>query len=185
MPLNELTKFPNLVSVIPGSGIQFLDFGFSLPKDAPVPRDWGFFEERTAALNDDTMPVLVRRGDEETNRQERYSINVQQVVQMMDRNWMPIPLFREEMGGGYFRGPTNWARGCLVALDEPDADGNAYRFVLALDTNLADFFEEEAYLAPSPEDARNGRSFSLPSRRDPLDWFLREPWFKEIGRAHV
>lgn len=179
MPLNELTKFPNLVSVIPGSGIQFLDFGFSLPKDAPVPRDWGFFEERTAALNDDTMPVLVRRGDEETNRQERYSINVQQVVQMMDRNWMPIPLFREEMGGGYFRGPTNWARGCLVALDEPDADGNAYRLVLALDTNLADFFEEEAYLAPSPEDARNGRSFSLPSRRDPLDWFLREPWFKD------
>ena len=42
-----------------------------------------------------------------------------------------------------------------------------------------DFVEDEAYLAPSPEDARNGRTFSLPSRRDPLDWFVREPWIKD------
>jgi hypothetical protein len=27
MPLNELTDFPPIVSIIPRSGVQFLDFG--------------------------------------------------------------------------------------------------------------------------------------------------------------
>lgn len=179
MPLNELTRFPNLVSLIPGSGIQFLDFGFSLPKTAPLPRDWGFWDDPASALNDETMPVLVRRGDETAAGQELYAIELKRVLQMAERVWLPLPLLREELGGGYFRGPTNWARGYLVSLPEPDRDGHEYRFVLALDTSLMAFVEEEAYLAPSADDARNGRTFSLPSRRDPLDWFIRQDWVRD------
>ena len=59
---------------------------------------------------------------------------------------MPLPLLREELAGGYFRGPTNWARCHVSRLDQPDQDGNEYRLVLALDTGLMDFIEDEAYL---------------------------------------
>lgn len=179
MPLNELTAFPNLVSVIPGSGVQFLDFGFALPKDAPVPRDWGFWDDPKSQLNDDAMPVMIRRGNEETDRHESYSLDLKRVLQMVEQVWMPLPLLREELGGGYFRGPTNWVRGYLRHLDQPDRNGNDYRLVIAIDTGLMDFIEDEAYLAPSPDDARNGRTFSLPSRRDPIDWFVREAWVKD------
>lgn len=179
MPLNELTTFPNLVSIIPGSGIQFLDFGFALPKSSPAPRDWGFWDDPKSLLNDDAMPVMIRRGAEETDRHESYSLDLKRVLAMLEQAWIPLPLLREELGGGYFRGPTNWARAYLTRLDRPDRDGNEYRLVVALDTGLMDFLDDEAYLAPSPGDARNGRTFSLPSRRDPIDWFIRDNWVKD------
>ena len=45
MPLNELTDFPPIVSIIPRSGVQFLDFGFVVSKATPVPKDWGFYDD--------------------------------------------------------------------------------------------------------------------------------------------
>jgi len=186
MPLNELTQFPNIVTVIPGSGVQFLDFGFVVDKQTPVPKDWGFYDDPKGRLNDDAMPKVVRRGDAETDEVESYSVDLKRVVQSFDRTWMPFPLLREELGGGYFRGPTNWARVYLVNLtpkDQEDRKQLLCRLILALDTNLMDFMDEEAYLAPSPVDTRNGRAFSLPSpldpALDPTDWFLRESWVKE------
>lgn len=179
MPLNELTQFPNIVTVIPESGVQFLDFGFVVDKQTPVPKDWGFYDDPKGQLNDDAMPIVVRRGDENTELSETYSVDLKRIVQSFDRTWMPFPLFREELGGGYFRGPTNWSRAYLVKLDHPDVDGNEYRLVIALDTSLIDFVDDEAYLAPSAIDTRNGRAFSLPSPLDPTDWFLREAWVKE------
>ncbi|MBK8175037.1 MAG: virulence factor SrfB [Rhodospirillales bacterium] len=184
MPLNDLTAFPAIVSVIPKSGVQFLDFGFSIAKSSPVPKDWGFYDDPKAAARptgagDEAAPIVVRRGDVDSGLVETYAIDHKRIFEAFDRVWMPFPLFREELGGGYFRGPTNWARAYLVRLDAPDDDGNDIRLILALDTDLIDFVEDEAYLAPSPHDTTNGRSFSLPSPQDPTDWFLREPWVKE------
>jgi hypothetical protein len=179
MPLNELTEFPNIVSIIPKSGVQFLDFGFAVTKTTPVPKDWGFYDDPKGTLNDDTMPIVVRRGDDGNEQEETYSVDIKRLVEVFNRVWMPFPLFREELGGGYFRGPTNWARSFLVKLDKEDENHNEYRLVLALDTNLIDFIDEEAYLAPSPVDSKNGRAFSLPSPLEPTDWFLRESWVKE------
>jgi len=179
MPLNELTAFPEIVPIIPKSGIQFLDFGFVVTRATPVPRDWGFWDDPKGQPGDEAVPVVVRRGDESGDLAETYAVDLKRIVEMFDRVWMPLPLFREELGGGYFRGPTNWARAYLVRLDAPDADGNEYRLVLALDTSPIDFVDDEAYLAPSPVDTRNGRAFSLPSPQDPTEWFLREAWVRE------
>jgi hypothetical protein len=179
MPLNELTDFPPIVSIVPRSGVQFLDFGFVVTKATPAPKDWGFYDDPKGQLNDDMMPIVVRRGDDSGELAETYAVDVKRVVETFDRVWMPFPLLREELGGGYFRGPTNWARAYLAKLDEPDDDGNEYRLIMALDTNPIEFVDEEAYLAPSPSDTRNGRAFSLPSPLDPIDWFLREGWVKD------
>lgn len=177
MALNELLKFDKVVPLIPRTGVQFLDFGFSLDKQSPAPKEWGFFDPRTT-LNNEKIPPCVRRGDEETRGVESYAVDVKSIVQMFDRVWVPVPFLRRE-SQGFFRGPTNWARAYLAKLDEPDADGNAYRLVIAVDTALIDFIESEAYLAPSPMDARTGREFALPSHKDSIDWYYSETWVKD------
>jgi hypothetical protein len=177
MALNELMRFPEVVPLIPGSGVQFLDFGFSIDKQSDVPREWGYFDPRTT-LNNDRMPPCVRRGDEDPRGVESYSVDLRALEQMFERVWMPLPLLRRE-AQGFHRGPTNWARAYLAKLDEPDADGHHYRLVVAADTTLLDFVDSEAYLAPSPSDARNGHKFALPGPKDPIDWFFAESWVKD------
>ncbi|MFZ3117445.1 MAG: virulence factor SrfB, partial [Variovorax sp.] len=177
MALNDLTDFSKVVPLIPGSGVQFLDFGFSIEKKSPVPKEWGFFDP-LAAPGQSHAAVLVRSGDEDARGVESYSIDLKQIDQMFDRVWMPLPFLRRE-SHGFFRGPTNWARGYLARLDAPDNKGNNYRLVIAVDTALLEFVESEAYLAPSPNDARSGREFALPGPRDSFDWFFSEDWVKD------
>ena len=177
MALNELMRFPEVVPLIPGTGVQFLDFGFSIDKHSPAPKEWGYFDPRTT-LNNDKVPPCVRRGDEEPRGVESYAVDVKALEQMFDRVWMPLPLLRRE-AQGFYRGPTNWARAYLAKLPEPDADGHHYRLVIAADTTLLEFVESEAYLAPSPGDTRNGRKFALPGPQEPVDWFFAESWVKD------
>jgi len=41
MALNELLHFPKVVPLIPGTGVQFLDFGFSVEPGGPgFGRSW-------------------------------------------------------------------------------------------------------------------------------------------------
>ena len=177
MAFNELMKFHEVVPLIPGSGVQFLDFGFSIGKTSEVPREWGWFDPRTT-LNNEKIPPCVRRGDEDARGVESYSTDLKSLEQMFNRVWMPLPLLRRE-AQGYHRGPTNWARAYLAKLDEPDPDGNTHRLVIACDTTLLEFMESEAYLAPSPNDARNGHKFALPGPQDAVDWFYAEGWVKD------
>jgi hypothetical protein len=177
MALNELMRFPEVVPLIPGTGVQFLDFGFSIHKHTPVPREWGFYDPRNT-LNNDKVPPCVRRGDEEARGVESYSVDVKAIDQMFDRVWVPLPLLRSE-AQGFYRGPTNWARAYLAKLPEPDADGHQYRLVIACDTALLAFVESEAYLAPSPGDTGTGRQFKLPGPREPVDWYFAESWVKD------
>ena len=175
-PLAELPDFRREVSLIPDSGIQFLDFGFRLTREHAGP--WGFFDDPRTAWNDDAMPEPIRPGEEDGSCVS-YTLGAKEVIAFAAGTWLPLPLWREEAGGGYFRGPVNWARAHLVRLAQPDPAGNDFRVVVAVDTALEDFLENEAYLAPSAEDARNGRTFSLPGPLDPIDWFLRAPWVKD------
>jgi hypothetical protein len=177
MALNELMRFPEVVPLIPGTGVQFLDFGFSIDKHSPVPREWGYFDPRVV-LNGGKVPPCVRRGDEEPKGVESYAVDVKAIDQMFDRVWVPIPILRRE-AQGFYRGPTNWVRAYLAKLTEPDADGHDYRLVVAADTTLLEFIENEAYLAPSPSDTRTGRTFTLPGPSDQIDWYFGEAWARD------
>jgi hypothetical protein len=178
MPLAELIDFPETVSIVPHTGVQFIDIGFNLEKSPTIPVEWGFRDDAAGRIGDDLAPVLVHRGGDGAAGAS-YGVNHKQLLALAERQWLPLPLLREEPGGGWFRGPTNWARGYLVPLAEPDRDGKRWRLVLALDTNLLAFYDNEAYLAPSPDDAKNGKSFSLPPGGAGLDWYLREAWVKD------
>ena len=69
MALNELMRFPDVVPLIPGTGVQFLDFAFSIDKQSDVPKDWAFFDPVDRKLHNERVPVVSRRGDEETKGQ--------------------------------------------------------------------------------------------------------------------
>lgn len=182
MPLAELSQFHDSVPIIPESGMQFLDFGLRVEKDQPMPTRWGFLANKAAALTGDEIPQLVERevaGETSGNGRVTCPIDLSDIEKLFADKWMPLPLFRRDLSGSFFRGPTNWARIYLHRLETADTDGNTHRLVLALDTRLVPFLENEAYVAPSAADAKNGRPFSLPSYRDPIDWYLQQDWVRD------
>jgi hypothetical protein len=198
MALNELMhELPDVVPLIPNTGVQFLDLGFSLARKDEVPQKWSYYDpgDRTRGSR---VPPVVARGTEEGDEglPPSYDVNIKSLVQMFDRSWMPLPLLRVQ-GLGFSHGPTNWSRVYLARLSQPDEHGNDYRLVIALDTALMDYVEGDAYLAPSPQDARNTHPFKLPahsdmqrprSRKDPssgepapapAEWFFNEQWVRD------
>ncbi len=72
----------------------------------------------------------------------------------------------------------NWARAYIVPLPDRDAGKHDHRLVIAIDTNLIDHDPRAAYLAPSPDDAKTGQTFSLPTRPEQLHFFLQQDWIR-------
>lgn len=182
MPLAELSQFHEQVPIIPDSGLQFLDFGIRTGKTQPMPDRWGFYADAAAPLTGDALPILVQRevgGEAKGTGRITCEVELKDIEALFADVWMPLPLFRRDLSGSFFRGPTNWARVWLHPLSEPDADGHSHRVVVAIDTRLVPFIETEAYVAPSAADARNGRPFALPAHNDPIDWYLQEEWVRD------
>src|SRR3546814_1309549 len=61
MALAELSSFPDIVPIIPDSGLQFLDFGITVSREQPMPSRWGFFAEASWPLGGTDLPVLAER----------------------------------------------------------------------------------------------------------------------------
>nr|WP_294509956.1 virulence factor SrfB [uncultured Rhodopila sp.] len=185
MALAEIPRYPDVVSIIPESGIQFLDFGFSLVlpdgrKNPKAPTDWGFYDPRVDARNRaQNLPTLLRRGDVDlTPGREDYAVDLKQLMQFVAGTWLPLPLLREEPGSRHYEGPVNWARCFVIPLEERDRAGNDHRLIISIDTNLMSEHADTAYLGPSPDDARNGRRFSLPARSEHYNFYLLQPWVR-------
>src|SRR5690606_8026324 len=61
MALADLSSFPDIVPIIPDSGLQFLDFGITVSREQPMPSRWGFFAEESWPLTGTELPVLAER----------------------------------------------------------------------------------------------------------------------------
>lgn len=182
MPVADLSSFPDIVPVIPDSGLQFLDFGVTVGRDQPMPERWGFYAEPAWPLTGSELPVLATRevaGEATGSGRVTCEVELRDIEALFADQWMPLPLFRRDLSGSFFRGPTNWARVYLHRLATPTDAGHTHRVVVALDTRLVPFIESEAYVAPAAADAKNGRPFVLPSWRDPIDWYLQEAWVRD------
>ena len=170
MPLAPVLKCPDVLSLVPSSGIQIIDLGFRSGRSAGARTSWAFYDAG------ERPPVRVEDPDGEAAI--TYEVDLRKMVETYGGAWMPIPVFREELGG-YSRGPTNWARVHLSKLDEADENGFDYRILVAFDTELLPRREDEAYLAPSEHDARVGAVFSVCGAEEALDWHVREKWLAD------
>lgn len=188
-----MLKLPDIVTLVPQSGVQFLDFRFNIETLDKDNRQ--FWEQPLAPGAYDARGVLVnlkqlQRDDDggwadpatrlQPPDEETYPISRQRAFEAFFNQWIPLPYLRvdepnAEAGEVRQQGPTNWARLRIVPLADPDQDGNTHAAVLAFDTTL-----RESRMSPfpslTPEDSRRGSSFGMRAARDSIAWFLNQDW---------
>jgi len=184
--LAKLKKFGPVISLVPQTGIQFVDFGLDI-NAVRVSR--AFLNEPGAGLvclyqDGESGQLLDAAGQVPVKQELIYSLDGARAATTFADGWLPLPFLRiRETGpdGGWLfhKGPLNWARARLVELDEPDADGNTHRLTLAFDTNLMVLREGRPYLAPSPLDMQAGEEFALADGELDARWFVSQEWMGE------
>ncbi|CAK0774067.1 Virulence protein SrfB [uncultured Gammaproteobacteria bacterium] len=181
--LKELRPFKQIVSLVPRSGIQFLDFGLAID---PLKTRRAFWDQPS-----DTDEVTLRclyehegelvYWDADSGRAERpgtehYELNKTRALEPFLNKWVPLPFFRVDSGAGalpvFAAGPANWVRVCVVEL--PEREGEiSHRVVLAVDTVQSERADGEPYLAPSPTDSAE---FGFAPTVEDNGWLLSETW---------
>ena len=195
-PLSQ--NYRSVVSLIPSSGVQFLDFGFDLDATPKLTRFFWEEKQTDQASEDGNIPVALRSVKPDTatgelydpvtgtrpEADEVYSFNKQKGLEPFLNKWVPVPYLRvlgkdEQSNDVFDRGPTNWARVRVVELDERDRDGNTHRVVVAFDTEIRNREENRPYLVASPRDSAEEQEFRYVSDESHNHWFLSEPWVEE------
>lgn len=183
-----------LHSLIPASGIQFLDVDFDI---SALPRlNRAFWDERPLGMRDPSgdQQVLLRALEQTEEgelrdpvsgqhppQEEVYWVTAAKALEPFLGQWVPLPFLRvlSRTGDGqvvFDNGPTNWARLHIVALPPGTARGVTHRAVLAFDTSLLPRQQGRPQAAPSPEDARDEREFGLAATLADNAGFLSEGW---------
>jgi hypothetical protein len=189
-----MQSLPDIVTLVPQSGVQFIDLRFNieaLDKDTrqfweqPLPEGQAY-DPRGVLVN---LKTLQRDEDgswidpatgQQPGEDETYPISRPKAFEAFLNQWIPLPYLRVEDAAAKADdvrqlGPTNWARIRVVPLPEPDEDGNTHAVVLAFDTAL-----RESRMSPfpslSPEDSRRGATFAMAAARDAIAWFLNQEW---------
>jgi hypothetical protein len=184
-----------VVSLVPQSGIQFLDFELDIDTLPKTTRS--FWEERIGSQVDSEgkVPVLLRvlQFDEQANalvdpvtgqhppESEIYQFNRVRGLEPHLDKWVPVPVLRVRARGQdgapvYDQGPTNWARVRVTEVKDRTAGGPSHRVTLAFDTALRPREEGRPYVAPSVQDSAEEQEFAFVADERHNAWFLNEAW---------
>jgi hypothetical protein len=186
--LKPLTDWRPTISLVPFSGIQFVDYAFDSEAIGRFSRS---FVERTEARReeDDLKALIPLTGEDEEDARrlgqrqpddEEFAINKERALEPFLDKWVPVPFLRILPGRGSFgeelydRGPTNWARARVIPISAPDG-GNTHRVVFVFDTDLAARVENRPYLVPAPADAEDEVSYRFVATPEDMQWFLSAP----------
>lgn len=199
------------VSLIPNSGLQFIDLRFDIDKTPKLSR--AFWEERLEGQPPDAngkIPVNLHclRPDERSGELrdsstgqpapelEVYTLNKAKGLEPFLGKWVPVPYLRVKSkstqgGDVYDRGPTNWARVRVVEMAARDRDANSHHICIAFDTAIRTREEGRPYLTPSPGDSEQEQEFVFCADERDIAWFVNEDWvdqwleelFHEMKRA--
>jgi hypothetical protein len=190
--MKQAPRYGQDVTLVPLSGIQFLDFAVRIDGKT---QHW--FSEHAVTENGETRQRLLQLEKREydlvdsitgarVDEGEAYPIATSEALNMFQRQWTPIPYFRiigvdAQRAEVHDRGPTNWARLHIAGLDAPDADGNTHRVVLAFDTDVqqANRVEDGIYVMPTRQDALTEDRFSFAPGLADLNWFADQPWMDD------
>ena len=198
--LKDLFDFRPVTSLIPNTGIQFLDFALKEETVSRLSRQ--FWSEVHADRTDDQGHPMVTlhplEEDENGNLQyfteahpkgafapedECFAVRAPQALQAFGGEWLPLPCLREKQRGPdgkplFDSGPTNWARVRVTQLPEADDEGYTHRIVLAFDTLLLERRSDGPYAAPEPNDAVEDVEFCMVSEPDANKSFLALDWIQ-------
>ncbi|MEM6623126.1 MAG: virulence factor SrfB [Pseudomonadota bacterium] len=189
-----LENWPDEVTLVPYSGIQYLDFAFNIDT---VMRGTMAFSERVEPASEDQeiWRLWPHTGNEDKDAEippakvegeEDYSISKVRALEPFLNKWTPVPVLRLHLGRGpngeeiYDGGPSTWARLYVTELAERDPKtAETHRVVLAIDTDLDEASDagqpDTPYLMPTVKDATDQREFRLVCDAHRMAWFLRRP----------
>ena len=191
-----MQRLPQIVSLIPQSGLQFIDLRFAAERLPRAPR---VFWEQPLPPGATAPPGLVNLRQLTTDPtgtlldpvsgrtppdEETYAIGRNQAMEPFLGRWVPVPFFRVAAMAAagrevYDKGPTNWARILISELPAPDDEGNSHHLVLALDTGLRPREEGRPYTAISPADSERAGEFTFVAGPEATNWFMSEPWMAQ------
>ncbi|MCD2176110.1 virulence factor SrfB [Rhizobium sp. C4] len=189
--LTNLANFSEGLSLVPDSGIQFVEFGFDFDSSPRLARS--FIERSSPGQLDAEGRTLIRlltnwndndptatvpyspHADDVSN----YEINRSVALKTYMNRWVPVPFFKIEPGKDalgnelYAQGPTDWVRMRITETRNTYGDREAsHRVIFAFDTSLAPIKPNRPYLAPTPEDAQRTERFRLMTRLPDIISFL-------------
>lgn len=163
-------------SLIPDSGIQFLDYLLDLSDCKSLKMRFYDTEEisevdgggtQTSQLVHPVKEVVDEDGETfyqsiyesgPTNLElgETYQISPKNALDVFDRQWLPVPYYRLTTVNEVFdNGPTNWARIYLAKPTEAEGAEGHYRLVLAFDTEILTRRSNAPYAGPEENDAKD------------------------------
>lgn len=183
----DTTDYEERITLIMGSGIQFLDFALRLDLRHEMPGEFArqsengpmarlLLDERSDSYFHPAIPGRAVSPD--------YSVAIDQSLRLLKGNWLPLPFLRFSPPRRFDDGPSNWARVRIVELKDPDQDGNTHRICFAFDTSVLVGRSDTTYLAPTQSDVKVGATFALAHRADEMGWFLDlrwvDGWLREV-----
>lgn len=183
------------VTLIPNSGVQFLDFAFDIADLARLTRRVTYntlpadAHPQTGAVTEELLIYPVEQAAEgqfyrprggagpvEADPDNTYSVKAEAALARFDNRWLPFPFFRRAERG-FDLGPTTWARIKVVKLPQPDHKGRSHHVVLAFDTLLTPRLDGQPYTAPEEvSDAVDKVFFGFCTDHDFNIGFMNLPW---------
>lgn len=186
----------SVTTLIPNTGVQFLDFGISaafagsvqqrfhceiVADDGAGPGQAGELLH-LVTLDADRNPYCrdPLTGATRAVPEDRvFTVRGDDALDTLAGRWLPAPFLRVREDGTFAEGPSNWVRLFITRLREPDADGNRWRVTLAFDTLLAERPADLRYVMPEPRDAAEMTMFGLATRFTDINPFMREDWVRK------
>lgn len=176
--LAEALEIKGLVELIENSGIQFLDYKFSIDWSdkslSPVTQGRFAYNGaeppvRFAPTDDPQLLFDPRTGKEisisDAEGQADKTIKMQESAALFDGVWFPVPFFNNN--NHQLTGPTNWVRARVFKVsaepspDNPDKTIEHYRITYAVDTTTSTQQPGDAYYLPCEGDVQAGSNFEL------------------------
>ena len=188
-------KKGSVVTLIPNTGIQFLDFGVT-PAFAGQVKQYFYSETLHGQQDAEGRQAMVLHAvshDEEkqpyyidpnsglrifVDEESVFLVRGEQALELLSGRWLPAPVLRVLEDGLFDQGPYNWARLFVTSLPQPDADGNRWRITLALDTLLGERPNDRRYVMPEPRDASDMSPFALATEFKDVRPFLNTEWVR-------
>lgn len=193
----------NIFTIIPNSGLQFLDFGFDF---ATVSGHRRSFRESSAAAsegNEVSLDIIHTDAESDTvvshtgavvSEDGMFSVRFEAALAAFGDDWIPMPFFKElgrdsEGQWRFDQGPSNWVRAKIITFDEPDFEGNTHRLVLVVDTELvrmADVPANKVPPAPPYEVLESGEpNYGFAHDISANSWLLGQDWMFEWLRTSM
>lgn len=190
-PINQPDRKLRSISLVPNSGIQFLDFGFSLDRLGQAPLFRAKAEgNHTRLLELEPDPSGLSYIDSEGEQifdhsEELVRTNKERLFETFEKAWLPMPMMKIQSISGagvksFDQGPLNWVRMRVVKLDKPDPEGFTHHLVVAVDTSLLPRYDRRPYAAPAPEDIPVNSEFALAYRQGEIAWMQETEWSRSI-----